>query len=42
MVPRPGQALETAEFDALYLERIARFKRPRGYHLVESYMLTIA
>ncbi len=33
---RQGTALDTAELDALCLERIARCKRPRGYRLVES------
>jgi long-chain acyl-CoA synthetase len=36
VVPRPGQALETAALDALCLDRIARFKRPRAYQLVQS------
>ncbi len=36
VVARPGQGLETAALDALCLERIARFKRPRAYHVVES------
>jgi long-chain acyl-CoA synthetase len=36
VVARQGSALDTAELDALCLERIARFKRPRGYRLVES------
>jgi long-chain acyl-CoA synthetase len=33
---RPGEALETAALDALCLARIARFKRPRRYRLVEA------
>ncbi len=36
VVAREGIALDTAELDALCLQRIARFKRPRGYRLVES------
>ena len=36
VVARPGQAVETAALDALCLARIARFKRPRGYRLVEA------
>ena len=33
---REGHALDTAALDALCLERIARFKRPRGYRVVEA------
>ncbi len=36
VVAREGTALDTAALDALCLERIARFKRPRGYHVVET------
>jgi long-chain acyl-CoA synthetase len=36
IVVRPGEALETAALDALCLARIARFKRPRRYRLVEA------
>ena len=36
VVARPGEALETAALDALCLARIARFKRPRRYRLVEA------
>jgi long-chain acyl-CoA synthetase len=36
VVARPGATIEPAELDALCLERIARFKRPRGYHVVEA------
>ncbi|MCH6586881.1 MAG: AMP-binding protein [Proteobacteria bacterium] len=36
IVARPGAALETAALDALCLARIARFKRPRVYRLVEA------
>jgi long-chain acyl-CoA synthetase len=36
VVAREGTALDTAALDALCLEKIARFKRPRGYHVVET------
>ena len=36
VVARAGAALDTAALDALCLARIARFKRPRGYRLVEG------
>jgi len=36
VVAREGTALDTAALDGLCLKRIARFKRPRGYRLVES------
>jgi long-chain acyl-CoA synthetase len=36
VVARAGTALDTDELDALCLERIARFKRPRAYRLVQS------
>ncbi|MFQ6016678.1 MAG: AMP-binding protein [Kiloniellaceae bacterium] len=36
VVPRPGRAVEAEALDALCLERIARFKRPRGYRFVEA------
>jgi len=36
VVARAGAALDTAALDALCLARIARFKRPRGYRLVEA------
>ena len=36
VVARQGAALETDELDALCLEKIARFKRPRGYRIIES------
>ncbi len=35
LVQRPGAAVATAELDALCLDRIARFKRPRDYRFVE-------
>ena len=31
MVARPGETVSEAELDALCLDNIARFKRPRGY-----------
>ena len=34
VVPRPGAQLDDAELDALCIERIARFKRPRAYRVV--------
>ena len=33
---RPGQAVETGELDRLCLDNIARYKRPRGYRIVEA------
>ncbi|QHE86960.1 class I adenylate-forming enzyme family protein [Hydrogenophaga sp. BPS33] len=36
VVPRPGQALDTDELDALCLAHIARFKRPRQYRLIDE------
>ena len=36
VVARDGSGLDTPELDALCLERIARFKRPRAYHVVDS------
>ena len=36
VAPRPGQRVDRDELDALCLERIARFKRPRDYVLVEE------
>jgi len=35
LVQRPGAAVAVAELDALCLDRIARFKRPRDYRFVE-------
>ena len=34
VVKRPGSALKDAELDALCLENLARFKRPRAYHFL--------
>jgi len=34
VVPREGRQLDTAELDALCLESIARFKRPRRYRVL--------
>ena len=36
VVPRPGHAVEPDALDALCLARIARFKRPRVYRMVEA------
>jgi long-chain acyl-CoA synthetase len=36
VVPLPGAALDTAELDALCLDSIARFKRPRHYRLMDE------
>ncbi|MFQ5912769.1 MAG: long-chain fatty acid--CoA ligase [Nitrospinota bacterium] len=36
VVPKPGAALTEGDLDALCLEHIARFKRPRAYRFVES------
>ncbi|MCC2635943.1 MAG: lcfB6, partial [Ramlibacter sp.] len=36
VVPQAGHALDTAALDAVCLERIARFKRPKRYVVVEA------
>lgn len=36
IVCQPGQAVEAAELDALCLDRIARFKRPKRYRFAEA------
>ena len=36
VVPRPGHVIDTTELDALCLEHIGRFKRPKRYRIVES------
>ena len=36
VVAREGTTLDSAALDALCLKKIARFKRPRGYHVVEA------
>ena len=36
VVPRPGMRIVPAELDALCLERIGRFKRPKRYEIVAS------
>jgi len=36
VVPRPGMQIVTAELDALCLEHIGRFKRPKRYEIVAS------
>ena len=35
-VPRPGQSVTPQQLDALCLDNIARYKRPRGYRVVEA------
>ncbi len=36
VVARPGQPLDPAALDAVCLKRMARFKRPRAYRIVDS------
>ncbi|MDP3824637.1 MAG: AMP-binding protein [Burkholderiales bacterium] len=36
VVPRPGCSLESAQLDAVCLEHIARFKRPKQYRFVDT------
>ncbi len=36
VVPRPGERVDMAALDRLCLDNIARFKRPKGYRIVES------
>jgi long-chain acyl-CoA synthetase len=36
VVPQPGQRIDEARLDAHCLERIARFKRPKRYHVVDA------
>lgn len=36
VVPKPGSAIDRSELDALCLQNIARFKRPKQYRLVQS------
>jgi len=36
VVPRPGGAPVEAELDQLCLDNIARFKRPKAYHLIDA------
>ena len=36
VVPRPGQTIDTEALDALCLQQIARFKRPKRYEVVSS------
>ncbi|MEL3889940.1 AMP-binding protein [Ferrovibrio sp. MS7] len=36
VVPRPGQNIGAAELDQLCLDNIARFKRPKAYHIVDA------
>ncbi len=36
VVARPGESLDPADLDAVCLKHIARFKRPRGYRIVDN------
>ena len=36
VVPRPGHAIDPAELDAVCLEHIGRFKRPKRYEMVNG------
>ena len=36
IVPRPGSGADKAEIDRYCIETMARFKRPKSYHFVES------
>jgi long-chain acyl-CoA synthetase len=36
VVPQAGHTLDTAALDALCLQEIARFKRPKRYQIVAS------
>jgi long-chain acyl-CoA synthetase len=36
VVAKPGAKLSTAELDALCLENIARFKRPKEYRFIDA------
>jgi acyl-CoA synthetase (AMP-forming)/AMP-acid ligase II len=36
VVPRPGEAIAEGELDALCLDNVARFKRPKDYRFVDS------
>ncbi|MEJ5990790.1 AMP-binding protein [Ramlibacter sp. PS3R-8] len=36
VVPQPGRVVDTGELDAVCLEHIARFKRPKRYVMVEA------
>jgi long-chain acyl-CoA synthetase len=36
VVPQPGRSVDSATLDAVCLERIARFKRPRRYVIVDA------
>ncbi|MGH8599704.1 MAG: class I adenylate-forming enzyme family protein, partial [Burkholderiales bacterium] len=36
VVARPGEQLTAADLDALCLQRVARFKRPRDYRFVDA------
>ncbi len=36
VVPQPGRALDSAALDAICLDHIARFKRPKRYEFVDA------
>ncbi|MEK9645727.1 MAG: long-chain fatty acid--CoA ligase, partial [Alphaproteobacteria bacterium] len=36
VVPKPGAEVREAELDALCLEEIARFKRPKAYRFIDA------
>ena len=36
VVPKPGAEIREAELDALCLEHIARFKRPKAYRMIDA------
>jgi long-chain acyl-CoA synthetase len=36
VVPQPGASVRIADFDAVCLEHIARFKRPKRYEVVDA------
>jgi long-chain acyl-CoA synthetase len=36
VVAKPGAEVKVAELDALCLDHIARFKRPKNYHFVDA------
>jgi long-chain acyl-CoA synthetase len=36
VVPRPGRTVDPAQLDAVCLQHIGRFKRPKQYRIVES------
>ena len=36
VVPKPGHEVREAELDAICLDHIARFKRPKAYRLIDA------